>query len=173
MFRISVFFKRYRCSFRVVFLAFFWTASLIYGVYISAQDLSVVSLMRLLPYCQVSIVGLIAVSFLPLLITIVCAYYRKPIVIYSILVCKGFLSGYCIGGLASAYSSAGWLIDILLLFSDSCITVILFWFWYRHLIRNEHSLKRDGAIAIVSALVICLIDYFIVTPFLASLVNQL
>ena len=173
MFWLSDFYKRYRCIFRVVFLAFFWTASLIYGVYFSAKDPSVVSLMRLLPYSQVSIVGLIVVSILPLLISIVFVYYRKPIVIYTILICKGFLSGYCIGGLALVYCSAGWIIDILLLFSDSCITLILLWFWYRYLVRNECNLKRDGAVAFVLSFLVCLIDHFIVTPFFCSLVNQL
>jgi len=164
---------RFYCSIRVVILAFFWTVSLICGVCISANDQSVVSLMRLLPYAQVSIVGLILVLFVPLLISIICVRFANLIVIYIISALKGFLLGYCLYGISAAFGDSGWLMRFLLFFSESCSTFVLLWFWVRQLGGICVSFRRDCISASLASLIIGMIDYLLVSPFLTSLMNEI
>lgn len=173
MFKTSVSIQRHRCILHVVILAFIFATSLIYGIFTSYRDLSVVVLMRLTLASEVSIVGLFVVLILPLLITIISVNYRCSIVIYILSMLKGFSIGYCTCGIALSYGSAGWLIDFLFFFSDFFATLILFWFWFRLIYLEGNNLKRDGVVSVLSASLIGIIDYFVVAPFGVSLANQL
>lgn len=162
----------FSCRFGAIILAFSWTVSLICGVCFSAKDLSVVVLMRLLPYSQVSIVGLIFVLLLPLLIAILCLFYAKPVVLNILFIIKGFFLGYFLYGVKVAFGDSGWLMRFLVSFSDSCMSLVLLWFGFRQIEKNKLSLKKDAIVASAATLIIGIIDYFLVSPFLASLMNR-
>lgn len=161
------------CSLRVVFLAFLWTVSLIYGVYIGVNNLPVVSLMRLVPFFQVSIVGLIFVIFLPLFISIVCAHYSLTIVIYIISLIKGFFTGYGLYLISAAFGDAAWLVRFFVCFSDATMNMVLLWFWYRQLSGSSFRFRTDCAVALFMAFLIGIIDYFLVSPMGNTLMNRI
>lgn len=163
----------FSCSFGAIILAFFWTVSLICGVCFSAKDLSVVVLMRLLPYSQVSIVGLFLVLFFPLLITILCFYFEKPIVFIVLLVIKGFFLGYFLYGMNAAFGDSGWLLRLLTAFSDSFMVFVLLWFGVRQTGSRTVSFRKDVVIAVSATLIIGILDYFLVSPFLGLLMNRI
>lgn len=154
-------------------LAFVWISGLICGVMYAAYDATIISLMRMVCFNCVSIVGLATILILPLLISAVAVYFSKPAVIYLLSAFKAFSSGYCIYGTLAVYGSAGWLIRLLLLFSDTCITVVLMWFWIRHISGSKRALTADTAVCTVLAGLIGIIDYTVVSPFLVTLVDHI
>ena len=130
------------CSFPVVFLAFLWSTGLIYGVYLGGKDLSVVSLMRLYLFSQVSIVGLIFVLILPLLITIASVRYGGRIAIYIISMIQGVSIGYTLSAASATFGKSAWLVYILLFFSEFFLSIVLLWFLFR---RANRPPSRNAA----------------------------
>lgn len=160
-----------RCSFRVCFLAFLWVSCLVVGCFIASGDSFIVSLMRLAPGSEVSIVGLAVVLILPLLISVVGLYYQKPVVVYAFSSLKAFCSGYLLYAVSVAFGSASWLMRMLLLFSDIGITIIVLWLVFRHLNGRGRTFKADIALSFFAAIMIGIMDYLLVTPFLQSLMD--
>ena len=158
-----------RCSFRVCFLAFLWIGCLLGGMYIASSDSNLLSLMRIAPKCNVSIVGLAAVLILPVMISIIGLIYQKSAVIYILSAIKAFASGYLLYGVIICYGYAGWLIRTLLLFSDSAMTIFLLWILFRHIDGRKATLWVDATVCIFAATAIGMIDYLLVAPFLLSL----
>lgn len=157
------------CSFRVCFLAFLWICCLLVGMYVASNDPNILSLMRVAPKCNVSIVGLTVVLFLPFLISIIGFIYQKLVVIYILSAIKAFASGYLMYGVVFCYASAGWLMRFLLFFSDSAVTVLFLWLLFRHIDERKATLWVDCAVCIFTAAVIGMTDYLLVAPFLRSL----
>lgn len=167
---LSVFLRK-SCISRAAFLAFLWTLSLICGGCVAANDPSVVVLMRLAPLCQVSIVGLVYVIFLPFLISFISIHRGQTIWIYILLGIKGFLNGYCLSGISLVYGDAGWLMCGLLLFSGFAVNVYLLNLGFGKPIGKHMLFHIDHAIALFVALMIGIVDYFIISPFLMRLLR--
>lgn len=161
------------CSLHVVFLAFLWSASLICGVYLGGKYQSVVFLMRLSPFYQVSIVGLIFVLILPVFIAIISTHCYGWIAIYIISLVRGIWSGCTLSITAAAFHTGAWLICLLVHFSEMILNLVLLWYLFRRAInRNDHS-RKDAIIMSVSALLIGAVDYFIISPFAVTLIYKI
>lgn len=156
----------------VLLLAFSWILGFVFGMlYAHAAGDIVSALMRTAVCSRVSIVGLLASVFFPLIISAIAAYFSVPAVFISVAFLRAFSYGFCLWGVSAAYGSAGWLIRLLLLFSDSCTAVSLLWFCVRHLSGDRNSLKKDFVVCTVMASFVCCVDYFFVSPFLAALMS--
>lgn len=165
-------FPKIWCRFCVSFLAFSWTLGLSAGVYFAGtMQSSVFSLMRAAASSRVSIVGLIVLLIFPLLLSAFAVYLSAPICLLPVSFCRGAAFGFCSLGALYAFGSAGWLVRLMLLFSASAMTVPLFWFWIRHISGNKLLLRRDLAVCSALAVVIGIIDYFLVSPYLVMLMN--
>lgn len=160
-----------RCSFRVCFLAFLWISCLVVGCYIASNDSFVVSLMRFAPGSEVSIVGLTVSLILPLFISVVGLYFCKSAVIYTFSSIKAFCTGYLLYAVSTAFGNAGWLIRLLLLFSDTGITIVILWLLFRHLNGRKKTFKADVMLSFFAAIMIGMVDYLLVAPFLQSLMD--
>lgn len=166
--------SNHRCKSRVMLLAFLWISGLLCGtLFVLAAEDPFSSLMRTVAFNRVSIAGLAAVLVFPLIVSAVAVYMAVPTFILPICFVKAFCYGSSMFGASAAFGSAGWLMRLLLLFSDSCMMVPLLWFWCRHLTGRRDSLKRDLAVCAVFAVFIGIIDYFLVSPYLAELMNSL
>lgn len=169
----SAFKQRKFCSFRVAFLAFLWIASLIYGVYLGGRELSVVSLMRLSAYSQVSIVGLCYSLILPLFISIVAIYRLGTIAIYSISAISGLIAGITLGAASAAFTESAWLVYPILLFSESLSNIIMLWFLYRMVVLDLAFHKCEILITTALIILVGIADYIIVSPFWDALINRI
>ena len=159
------------CKLSYFVLALFWFTGLILGITCSlAADESVFALMRLAPRCQVSIVGLFAVMLLPFLFTAVAVWFHKPWLILPIACFKAVSFGYSNLVTVLSFGSAGWLVRILLLFSDICTLPVLCWLWLRYIPGNRSLKHSDLAVCIVAILIIGCIDHCFVLPYLATLI---
>ena len=162
-----------RCSFRVIILAFLWTASYIVGTVCSYNDIYIVSMMRRAISCPVSIVGLCAVLFLPLLISVLALLFKKRTVIYIYTAIKAYFSGAAIYAVCAAFRYAGWLIRLLLLFSDTVSCVLILFLLIRHIDDIKSSFRRDVLLSFIAVVICGCIDYLLVTPFLMSLAGHI
>ena len=111
--------NRFRCISPTYSFAFCWIAGLLLGAaYGSRADQTSVLMMRMAASCHMSIVGLLLNLYFPLCISAFAVYKNRPhwLVLFSFI--KVFLFASCSTLLGVAFSSAGWLVRLLLQFSD-------------------------------------------------------
>lgn len=162
-----------KCRFCVVFLAFFWLAGISFGLYAAnLASVHISSLMLTLVDQRVSIVGMLIIFIFPLLLSAVLIHFSAHRLLFLFAFLKAFCYSFSSCCIFLSFGSAGWLIQSLLMFSDTVLAIVLLWFWFRFFSAKTVELGRDAGICcIITACVVC-IDYFMVSPFLASLFNQ-
>ena len=140
-------------------LALFWCVGLVLGVRAAfIVDNVFVSLMRLAVSSPVSIVGLLGSCLLPFLFTALAVFLSQDWLILPVCFLKSFTYGLCAKTIALTFGDSGWLIQLLFLFSDTCMLSVLFWFWIRHLAGNKATVVRDTAICIVVFIILGTLD---------------
>ena len=152
------------------FLACTWIFGLISGAVCSVHSgIFLTSLMRTAVHGSVSIVGLMSAGLLPLLFSAAAVFISKIWLLIPVAFCKAFLYAYFAAGLMAAYGNAGWLVRILFMFSDYVMLPVLWWYWMSVLDGRDRLFYRKSAVACAAALMIGCFDFYIVSPFLASL----
>ncbi len=153
------------------FLAFAWILGIVFGVgasYCASHSLS--SLMRMTANSPVSIFGLLSAMLLPLLCSAFAVYISCPWLLIPTAFLKAFLYTYFSFGILASYGSAGWLIRLLLIFSDTLMLPVLWLFWLRGIQwgRVDFLYRLIPAVSVV--FLIGSIDYSIISPFLAQII---
>ena len=128
------------------------------------------SMMRMAFTSHVSIPGLIASVSLPFLFSAFAVYLGKPKLIYFICFIKAALFSFGSFTALTAFASAGWLVRFLLQFSDIVMLPAFCWFSLR-CITDTGLFKRDFSICLFLFLLIGSMDYCMVSPFLAMLID--
>lgn len=127
-------------------------------------------LMRKASSCFVSIVDLAVTVLLPFFVSVFIVIHSKPWLAYIICGIWIFsLSSTCYG-ICCSFGAAGCLIQGMMQFPDICLTPVLIWLTMRRL-----AGKFCGRICIYCsafALVIGMIDYCLISPFLANLIDS-
>ncbi len=135
------------------------------------ENPSYFSVMRLAAGCRMSIVGLCASLLLPFLLAVYAASNRLTVLLYLVCGCKAFGFAY-IGHMARrAFGSAGWLIQPMLQFHQILFLPVLCGFCLRYTSGSEHTVKRDALICLGLLALIAGVAYFVVSPFLAGLID--
>ena len=156
----------------LMLLAFSWFLGLFLGAVFSvAAGEPIVSLMRTAVSSRVSFSGLLTAILLPFLLSALAVFISEPYLLFVIAFLKAFTFSYVGIGVMAAYGSAGWLIRLLLMFSDCCFLPLLMLYWIRLI-----SGKRGSAIPVTVvtgflAVAIGSFDFCVVSPFLATLVS--
>lgn len=164
---------KFFCRNSVWILAFCWVSSICLGLYIgSVFDPDVYSLMRMASGCRVSIVGLVLNLLLPIVLSAAAIYYLTPRSLLWLVFGKGLCHGICMYMTLAEFSSAGWLLCRLLMFSEYCLLVPLFILWIRQIDGSNNRLKRDILNCLSAAAVAAVADYFIVSPFVITTINH-
>lgn len=151
----------------------FWIAGFLLGSYYGLRltDKSCFLLHNAV-YNPASFFSLYLVLFSPFILSTLLIRSHIPFATLLITFTKALSFGFCACGTVVAFSSAGWLIRSLLLFSDSIIVVLLLWFWIRNIAHSGNHLNADISICAVFTFTISCIDYFAVSPFLDALLNM-
>ena len=127
-------------------------------------------LMRKAASCFVSIVGSAVTVLLPFLVStfiithskLWLAYFGCGIYIFS-------LSSTCYA-ICRSFGTAGWLMQLMMQFSDIWLIPVLIWLF---VLRLTGKCNRRICICCIGfALVIGMIDYCIISPFLANLIDS-
>ncbi len=154
------------------YLAFSFFLGLVCGslAYLSAGE-SIIPLMRGVPYAPVSIVGALCVSVFPILFSAYAVFLSNYGLLLPLCFAKAFLFSFVSLGISQAFASAGWLMRILLLFSDWTSFPILYWYWLRNL--SPDSRFNFWETVLVCSLVGLLgsIHFGIISPFLVRLIG--
>ena len=155
-----------------VFLAFALLLGVILGSLCSGFAEPVLFLlMRTAAESRVSIVCLLPVMLLPIFLSAFAVSSSKTVLMLLICFSKAFLFSFVSLGISQTYGSAGWLIRSMLLFSDCLTTPMLYWFWLRHLPENRPYVGWETFGMSALGILIGSVDYRIISPFLASLIE--
>ena len=159
-------------KYSLVILAFSWFLGLFLGVVFSiAAGDSIISLMSTAVSSRVSIVGLLTAILLPFLLSAFAVLICEPCLLVVIAFGKAFVFSYLSLGLMAAYGSAGWLVWLLLMFSDCCFLPLLMLYWIHFIFGGRSQAIPVTAMIGFAAVAIGSFDFYIVSPFLASLIS--
>ena len=148
-----------------------WVAGLISGCLItvpSEPDASgaIFSLVQSRP----SLLQLCGLRLLPVIALALCVKLR-PVALFVIWG-KGMLFGFCLSDIARTFSTAGWLVQSLLLFSDFVAIVVFLWFGIRNIGSKKQTMYFDAIFCLNSVSIACVIDYKAVSPYLMMLLDS-
>lgn len=114
--------------------------------------------------------GLLAVFFLPLLLTIVALHFDWIWLIYLLAASKAFTLGFNSFMLLHAFGQGAWLARHFLLFSDTISSFLLLSLWFISFSKKGRQLHTYHlAYAIISLLTI-IIDLYLISPFFSEVV---
>ena len=130
---------------------------------------SYLRLIQLLPYTRVTFVGLLCVIYLPFLLLLISVYYSVDYFIYC-LACLKSVTFIFVGCLVySFYLSAGWLMQLLMLFSTSISTILQFHFLCCYFLKGKDVIRSWVAQYIGITFMLFFLDYFVFSRFLQTL----
>lgn len=154
----------------IALLLLFWILGCTEGVRLSsvcAESFS--SLMRSSDFSSVSIVCAIAVAFLPLLVSYISVYFNLPLLLLPAAFIYASLFTFIGSGLYSHFMNAGWVVRWLMMFTSSCMSPVLLYFWIRSINGNREVLHKDMLYCSLCALLVCSVDCAIISPFTTDL----
>lgn len=161
------------CRRRQLILAFSCLSGLILGFWISGRnEVTYLLLTRMAPLLHVSVPGLVACVYLPFLFAVFAVFLSRSWLLVPICFGKMFLYSWCGCSTVSAFGPAGWLVQLLLQFSDTLSLPLLCWFCIRNIDGRADTATRDFLICSLCVLIVGITDLCAVSPFLASLIYQ-
>lgn len=153
-------------------LALCWISGLLCGFFLFLQaGAPVVSLMRRILLDSVSIVSLFSIRFIPFLFTAYAVFISEVRLVFPICFTRAMIYAYVSLGIYSAFDSAGWLIRILVLFGDSLCMVVLYTYWLRLLSGQKTKCFAETMGVFLGFLLVCIADFYVISPYLASLIE--
>ena len=159
-----------RCHSCKMVLAFLWVVGFVCGCSCADCADNLVPLMLACCNAGVSIVGLFLVPFLPFLITAAAVYCSAPLFVYLTGLCKSFLLGFCICAVYSGFSGGGWLVCLLLLFTDILTAPVLLWFQLRAIPGPEKNIRKCGILAVAWFAAVSAADHIWIAPLLRKII---
>ena len=156
----------------IILLAFIWVIGLHCGVslfhFIQASPFP---LMHGVNVSSVSIVSLLSVSLLPFLFSFFSVYIRSFPFLVLLCYIKGCLFAFVSMGIWISFDSAGWLIRLLVMFSDLYCLIPLWWFWIR--CTEEDTFFNWFSVSSVVTAVICIVclDFYCISPLLMRILE--
>ena len=117
----------------------------------------------------VSIVGLFAIIFLPLIFSYFSFLMNKPIIILIVCFIKAVAFGFSGILISQTYASASWLVRLLFLFSDCCCVLVLFVLWFRYIHNSCKYRVSDISVSFIVGYMIAITDFIVISPFLKGL----
>ena len=160
------------CNVPALILALCWICGLTGGVFYSLSTIdSYFTLMRMLPYQHVSIVGVVGVLFSFFVINLSAYRLFARYFLYMIVLTKAFVFGFCMCCVNLFYGTAGWLIYLLVSFSEICTAVPFIWLSLRSFTDARRALMRKSLNCLVLHFAVYIIDICCVSPYLAYIMT--
>lgn len=156
------------CKCSTAILAFSWTMGLAVGlcaivsgccdaIFYQAADITP------------TFFSIISVLLLPIMIAVLAVFIGQCWLIFPMAFLKAVAFAYVGWSVVITFGSAGWLIRLLLLFSDCASMPLLWWFWNKALVSDFDALVPASVAAVLTILGIGIVDYGVISPFLVSL----
>ncbi len=163
------FFSANKLHIRVCILAFFWVAGFLLGVLFAALNgIKYASMVISCAQQNNSLVIILLAQFTTLLFFWLACYRKLHLLIYIFCFFKMLIFGFCAESVYSVFSSAGWLVSFLMLFSQVITSVPVFWLAMK-VVRNDISCRSTAWLWLLLMFVaVSAIDCFSVSPLLSS-----
>lgn len=117
----------------------------------------------------VSFAGLCISAVLPILLAVFLERFGFAKYLWMLCFWKAFLLGACSFGCYLAFGSGGWLVRMLLQFSDLLLFPVLVWLCLRSGKGKNGALLQMPWVCIVIAVAVCFIDFAYISPFVSAL----
>lgn len=142
------------------------------GTFLAAETpVSYFTLMRSAANSPVSIVGSLISAFLPFLLAFAAVYFGRPALLYFILFCKAVAFSHCSMCCHFTFGYGGWLVRLLLQFSDILLLPVLCSFVILHL-KQPRTLRKSNVFIYCSAVaLVAIIKFCFISPYLAMLID--
>ena len=151
-----------------IILVIHWLLGLLTGIFLAlTADIHFPPLMLSVFCDRMSIVCFLAAFLLLLLISFFSALLSQRYLLFPLAFVKAFLFAFAGAMLMNTFSASGWLMQLLLMFSDLLILPIFWWLW---LMERSEGMLYAYAVAAAGIVLIVLLDYALITPFLADLI---
>ena len=156
----------------IILFSLLWSVGLVAGRYLSQKAFLVFpTVFRSACSESTSLIGLIAVVFIPLFTSLLVCRYISVMLIFPIVFLKAVGFGFCSYAICLSFGDAGWLVRYLLMFTDCVSIPLLLWFWVRRLLMRNNAIMQDFTLALFLLILTAYIDHLYVSPFLALLIN--
>lgn len=168
--KCSLIFERSRLNDLILIAG--WLVGICLGM-LAAQYTSdiLLPIMRMALITPVSFSGLFVAAVVPFLLSILAVSLFRYRLLPLICSAKAFSYGFCARGLLLLYGSSSWLLQLLLMFSNSIITPMQFFFSLRHIHGCRFRSALEPAVWICAIVTIVLLDYYFISPFLVELMS--
>ena len=150
-------------------LAACWCAGFAGGFFLAADAGSYYSLMRACCNSRVSIVNLLIVPCFPFLISAIAVYFSSRLLLCLCAIFKMFCCGFCLSVVGQSFPGVGFLVCILLMFTDILTVPVLCRFQWLGNLRGRKHLFRHAALCLIWFAGVCAADYVWVMPLLREI----
>lgn len=157
------------CKAAVSLLAFIWCVGLLLGMLTALRSEGLGAVFQRAVRVAPSAFELLSAAIAPFLLSGLAVYLSEPWLLLVISGVKAFGFGFCACGTILAFGQGSWLVRFLFLFSDCCLIPLLLFYWVRHLCGKTAAWELRACLIV--ALLIALVDYWVVSPFLVSILG--
>ena len=148
----------------------FWFCGLLFGVLFSSlSDGPLYEGIHSSLSCKVQFHCLLSALLMPLIITALSVFLSKLYILYLLAFSKALVFSFVVFTLLTTFESSAWLICWFAMFSDILLLPFLWWLWLRIFSSERKVALQLTAFSGIAILLVCSIDYFWISPFLASL----
>ncbi len=149
--------------------SFVWCIGLLLGMQTALQSEGFAALLRYSVRTAPSIMGLLSATICPFLLSGLAVYLSETWLLLMIAAAKAFNFGFIACGTILAFGEGSWLVRFLFLFSDYCLIPLFLLYWVRCL--QGQTAPWELRIYLIIALLVCLADYWVISPFLVSILG--
>lgn len=161
-------FSGFYYRFGKLFLVLSFVAGLLFGLLFYNAGNTGSSLMQGICCYSLSIVLLLPILILPLFLSVIAVCLSQPWILLFICFGKSFLFSFVSLHIFNIFGSAGWIIRLLVIFSELFVLPIHYWFWNRHI----SGIRRCDIVEVFCVfsgiVLIGSIDCCYISPFLRS-----
>lgn len=150
-------------------LMFSFSAGLLVGLLFYSAGNTTPSLMQGICTHSLSIVLLLPILLLPFLFSVIAVCLSQPWILLFICFGKSFLFSFISLHILNTFGTAGWIIRLLIVFSELFVLPIHFWFWNRHISGTCRCDIAEVFCVFSGIVLIGSIDCCYVSPFLRSI----
>lgn len=149
-----------------------WTLGLISGALAgSFRAADYYPLMRRVVLAPVSVVSLFICVILPFAVTIVAGFWDKPWFVYVLSTLKAFSFSYTGSICLICFGVSGWLVRVLLLFTQIATAPALWYIWLFNCQRKKELTFFSFSFLLLYLASIVLLDYYLIAPYLAEAIT--
>lgn len=116
-----------------------------------------------------TLLGSFVIRVFPLILSGVALLFRARFVLFPLSFLKSYCLAFSLGCVSGHFGSAGWLICVMLLFSDFFASASLLWLWIRFFKRFHFGIWIDYITVFLFNILVAFFDSYVVSLFVSAL----